>query len=109
MFGWTRDGKHRRLKESTMTTTSEMTLDADELIRVKLELALTRDQLRDFLGWSVVQQDRSVENNLTAIRSLVRDAVQVHIVSAEHNWDLLATEDQIKTVDRAVDRLAPKT
>jgi ribosomal protein L16 Arg81 hydroxylase len=93
-----------------MTTVSSEPPQTDDLINVRLDLVLTREQLRDFLGWSVVRHDATVvENNLANIRAMIREAVQVHIVSAERNWDLLATEDQISTVDRAVARLAPKS
>lgn len=84
--------------------------DADDeaLFHIKIDVSLTRQQLRDYLGWAVVQKSPT-KADLATIKKLIREAVGVHVVvkSADlgDQWDLVATEDQISLVDGALERV----
>lgn len=82
----------------------------DESITLKVDVTLTREQVRNYLGSQIVEKDNEPDKiTVTVIRDLIKAAVQGHVLSATVDWDLLATDAQISTVDAAVSRLMPDT
>lgn len=82
--------------------------DDEAEFHIKIDVTLTRAQLRDYLGWAVVQK-QPAKADLATIRRLVREAVAVHVVTVADDlggqWDLYATEEQVSLVDGALERV----
>lgn len=75
-------------------------------LTIKVDVTLTREQVRNYLGAQVVDQDNMPDKiTIAVIRELIRSAVQSHVMTATMNWDLLATEEQVRLVDEATAKI----
>lgn len=95
--------------ENTVTSETLDPREDEELFYIKVEVGLTRAQLREYLGWAVVEKSPT-KADLATIKRLIRETVRAHIVTTASelgsNWDLIASQEQVLLVDGALLRVA---